>query len=52
MLFERIYIGDKESKMRKEGLESKVKLSLYMFCKAVEFKVYLHGENDAMFIIL
>lgn len=52
MLFERIYTGDKESKMCKERLESKVKLSMYMFCKAVEFKVYLHGENDVMFIIM
>ena len=36
-----------QSRKFKEGLDSKVKLSLYMFCKAVEFNVYLHGACDA-----
>ena len=41
-------IDERESRKFKEGLGSKVKLSLYKtFCKAVEFKVYLHGECDA-----
>ena len=40
-------IDEQESRKFKEGLESKVKLSLYRtFCKAVEFKAYLHGECD------
>ena len=41
-------IDERESRKFKEGLDSKVKLSLYRtFCKAVEFKAYLHGECDA-----
>ena len=41
-------IDEQECRKFKEGLESKVKLSLYRtFCKAVEFKVYLHGACDA-----
>ena len=41
-------IDERESRKFKEGLNSKVKLSLYRtFCKAVEFKAYLHGECDA-----
>ena len=41
-------IVERESRKFKERLESKVKLSLYRtFCKAVEFKAYLHGECDA-----
>ena len=40
-------IDERESRKFKEGLDSKVKLSLYRtFCKAVEFKAYLHGECD------
>ena len=40
-------IDERESRKFKEGLDSKVKLSLYKtFCKAVEFKAYLHGECD------
>ena len=40
-------IDERESGKFKEGLDSKVKLSLYRtFCKAVEFKAYLHGECD------
>ena len=38
---------EQESRKFKEGLDSKVKLSLYRtFRKAVEFKAYLHGECD------
>ena len=42
-------IDDQESRKFKEELDSsKVKLSLYRtFCKAVEFKAYLHGACDA-----
>ena len=41
-------IDEQKSKKYKEGLDSKVKLSLHRtFCKAVEFKAYLHGECDA-----
>ena len=41
-------IDERESSKFKEGLDSKVKLSLYRtFCKAVEFKACLHGECDA-----
>ena len=37
-----------ESREFKEGLDSKVKLSLYRtFSKAVEFKAYLHGAYGA-----
>ena len=37
-----------ESRKFKGGLDSKLKLLLYkIFCKAVEFKVYLHGACDA-----
>ena len=37
-----------KSRKFKERLDSKVKLSLYRtFCKAGEFKMYLHGECDA-----
>ena len=37
----------------KEGLDSKVKLSLYRtFCKAVEFKAYLYGACDAGFRLM
>ena len=40
-------IDEQESRKFEEGLNSKVKLSLYRtFCKAVEFKVYLHGVCD------
>ena len=42
----RVYstIGEWESRKIKEGLNRKVKPSLHtMFCKAVEFKVYVHG---------
>ena len=40
-------IDERESRKFKEGLDSKVKLSLYRtFCKAVEFKAYLHQECD------
>ena len=40
-------IDERESRKFKEGLDNKVKLSLYRtFCKAVEFKAYLHGECD------
>ena len=40
-------IDERESRKFKEVLDSKVKLSLYRtFCKAVEFKAYLHGECD------
>ena len=41
-------IDERESRKFKEGLDSKVKLSLYRtFCKAVELKAYLHGACDA-----
>ena len=41
-------IDEWESGKLKEGLDSKVKLSLYRtFCKAVEYKAYLHGTCDA-----
>ena len=41
-------IDERESRQFKEGLDSKVKLSLYRtFCKVVDFKAYLHGECDA-----
>ena len=41
-------IDKQESRKFKEGLDSKVKLSLYRtFCKAVESKAYLHGSCDA-----
>ena len=40
-------IDEWESRKLKEGLDSKVKLSLYrIFCKAVEFITYLPGECD------
>ena len=38
-------IDERGSRKFKEGLDRMVKLSLYRtFCKAVEFKAYLHGE--------
>ena len=41
-------IDERESRNFKERIDSKVKLLLYRtFCKAVEFKVYLHGVCDA-----
>ena len=41
-------IDEQESRKFKEGLDSKVKLSLCRaFCKTVEYKVYLHGACDA-----
>ena len=41
-------ISERESKRFKEGLNTKVKLTLYKtFGKAVEFKKYLHGVADA-----
>ena len=41
-------INEPESRKFKEGLDSRIKLSLYRtFCKAVEFKAYLHGACDA-----
>ena len=41
-------IDERESRKFRERLESKVKLFLYRtFCKAVEFKAYLHGACDA-----
>ena len=40
-------IDERESR-KLEGLDGKVKLSLYRtFCKAIEFKAYLHGACDA-----
>ena len=41
-------ISERECKLYDEGLNSKVKLSLYrMFSKNVGFKKYLHGVSDA-----
>ena len=41
-------INKRESRKFKEGLDSKVKLSLYRtFCKAVEFKAYQCRACDA-----
>ena len=41
-------IDERESSKFEEGLNSKVKLSLYRtFGKVVEFKKYLHGVGDA-----
>ena len=41
-------IDERESRKFKEGLDSKVKFSLYRtFCKAIEFIAYLHGACDA-----
>ena len=41
-------IDERGSRKFKEGLDGKVKLSLYRtFCKAVGFKAYLHGACDA-----
>ena len=41
-------IDERESRKFEEGLQCKVKLLLYRtFCKAVEFKAYLHGVCDA-----
>ena len=41
-------ISERESKRFEEGLNTKVKLTLYKtFGKAIEFKKYLHGVADA-----
>ena len=41
-------IDELESRKFKEGLDSKINLSTYStFCKAVEFKMCLHGGCDA-----
>ena len=41
-------ISERESKRFEEGLNAKVKLSLYKtFGKGIEFKKYLHGVADA-----
>ena len=41
-------INDSKTRKFEEGLNSKVKLSLYKtFNKVVEFKEYLHGVSDA-----
>ena len=41
-------VTDRENRKFEEGLNSKVKLSLYKtFNKVVEFKEYLHGVSDA-----
>ena len=41
-------ISERESKRFEEGLNTKVKLTLYKFFgKAIEFKKYLHGVADA-----
>ena len=46
--FGRESISERESKRFEEGLNTKVKLTLYKtFGKAIEFKKYLHGVADA-----
>ena len=41
-------IDEHKSMKFKEGLDNKVKLSLYRtFCKVVEFKTYVHGAYNA-----
>ena len=48
MVFLSIVGEERETRKFEEGLNSKVKLSLYKtFNKVVEFKEYLHGVSDA-----
>ena len=44
-----VCIEERETRKFEDGLNSKVKLSLYKtFNKVVEFKEYLHGVSDAV----